>query len=288
MTTNAPSPIDPATRTGAVHLTVSDLERSVAYYRDAIGLQVLERGAGQASLGAGDEELVGLVEEPGAPSSAGYTGLFHLAIRVPERTDLAGWLVHAARTRVPLSGMSDHFVSEAVYLQDPDDHGIEIYHDRPRALWEDRVAEMTTIALDVDDILGTLDDPMNTPFDGMPAGTDMGHVHLRVADVPAAIAFYRDVLGMDLMATYGPAAAFLSAGGYHHHIGANVWQSRGAPPAPDGSAALRYATLILPSAAERDRVAGRLDDAGFAPEARANGDVIVTDPSRNALLLTVG
>lgn len=288
MTTDAPTPIDPATRTGAVHLTVSDLERSIGYYRDGIGLELLDRASGQASMGAGGAELVGLVEVPGAPPAHGHTGLFHLAIRVPERADLARWLVHAARSQVPLSGMSDHFVSEAIYLQDPDDHGIEIYHDRPRALWEGRVDEMTTIALDVDDVLRELDDPMNTPFDGMPAATDMGHVHLRVADVQASIGFYRDVLGMDLMATYGPQAAFLSAGGYHHHIGANVWQSRGASPPPDGTASLRYATIILPSAAERDRVAGRLDDAGLAPEARANGDVIATDPSRNALLLTVG
>ncbi len=194
--------------------------------------------------------------------------------------------MHAARDRVPLSGMSDHFVSEAVYLQDPDDHGIEVYHDRPRTLWEGRVGEMTTIALDVDDILRELDDPMNEPFDGLPAGTDMGHVHLRVADIPATIGFYRDVLGMDLMATYGPQAAFLAAGGYHHHVGANVWQSRGAPPAPAGVAALRHATLIVPSTGERDRVAGLVADAGQEPDLTQAGPV-VRDPAGNALLLAV-
>lgn len=278
------SPIDPATRMGAVHLTVADLDRSVAYYRDGIGLELLERSGGTASLGASGQELVGLVEVPGARPSSRHTGLFHLALRVPEREDLARWLAHAARDGVALAGLSDHFVSEALYLQDPDDHGIEIYHDRPREAWEGRVERMATLALDVDDLLGELDDPRTEPFDGLPPGTDMGHVHLRVADIPDAVGFYRDVLGMDLMAMYGPHAAFLAAGGYHHHIGANVWQSMGASPAPAGVAAMRHATVELPSAGERDRVAGRVSDAGGVPEVRGDG-VLVRDPSGNALLL---
>lgn len=278
-------PIDASTRMGAVHLTVADLDRSVRYYRDAIGLGVLARDAGEASLGAGGQELVHLVEVPGAPSSRGHTGLFHLALRVPERADLARWLAHATRDRVALTGLSDHFVSEAIYLQDPDDHGIEIYHDRPRELWQDRIGEMTTAALDVEGLLGELGDPATEPFSGLPAGSDMGHVHLRVRDVPEAIAFYRDVLGMDLMTTYGPHAAFLAAGGYHHHIGANVWQSMGASPSPPGSAALRHATVVLPGETERDRVAGRVADGGQEPHATDAG-VLVRDPSGTFLLLT--
>ena len=285
-TASTPSPaIDASTRMGAVHLTVSDLERSVAYYRDAIGLRVLARDGAEASLGAGGEELVHLVEVPGALASRGRTGLFHLALRIPERVDLARWLAHAAREGVPLAGLSDHFVSEAVYLQDPDDHGIEIYRDRPRALWQDRVGEMTTAALDVEDLLGELADPATEPFAGLPAGTDMGHVHLCVRDMPEAIAFYRDVLGLELMATYGPHAAFLAAGGYHHHIGANVWQSMGASPAPPDSAALRHATIVLPTTAERDRVAGRMADRAHEPVSMDAG-VLVRDPSGIALLLT--
>jgi catechol 2,3-dioxygenase len=277
--------IDAATRIGAVHLTAAHLARSVTYYRDAIGLEVLGDGDGTASLGAGGVELVHLVEEPDARPSRGHTGLFHMALRVPERADLARWLAHAARDRVPLAGMSDHFVSEAIYLQDPDDHGIEIYHDRPRSLWEGRVGEMNTQALDVQDLLGELDDPAGEPFERLPPGTDMGHVHLRVADIPSSVAFYRDVLGFDLMTTYGPHAAFLSAGGYHHHIGANVWQSMGAPPPPAGTAALRLATILLPSAAERDRAAERVRGAGGRPEQHGNG-IVVRDPSGTALLLT--
>ncbi len=268
------------TQMGAVHLTVSDLGRSIGYWTRAIGLRVLERGDGRASLGAGSRELVVLVEEPGARPAHGYTGLFHVALLVPDRRDLARFLAHAARDRVPLVGLSDHFVSEAIYLSDPDDHGIEVYADRPRDVWEGLVgARMTTEPLDVDSLLAVLDDPADEPFEGLPAGTVTGHVHLKVADVPEAVAFYRDVLGFGLMATLGPHAAFLSAGGYHHHVGANVWQSRGAPPAPPGTAALRHATILVPgaeraAALERVRVAGQAAEDGF-----------VRDPSGNRLKL---
>jgi catechol 2,3-dioxygenase len=279
-------PIDAGTHTGAVHLTVADLDRSVDYYQDAVGLSLRERGPGRASMGTGSLELVRLIEQLGAVPSRRETGLFHLALRVPERTDLARWLAHAARTRVPLAGMSDHFVSEAVYLQDPDDHGIEIYHDRPRALWEGR-GELTTEALDVDSLLAEIGDPRTAPFDGLPDGTDMGHIHLRVADVPQTVEFYTQVLGFELMATYGAEAAFLAAGGYHHHVGGNTWQSRGAPPPASGSAALRAATIVLPTESERDRIAGRVTDAGQSPEVVEDG-VLIRDPSRNPLLLAVG
>ena len=139
-------------------------------------------------------------------------------------------------TRIPLQGLSDHFVSEAIYLGDPDGHGIEIYADRPRERWEGSVAQrMTTLPLDVDDLFRELDDPATEPFDGLPAGTVMGHVHLRVAAIPETVAFYRDLLGFGLMAQLGNQAAFLSAGGYHHHLGANTWESAGAPPAARGN-----------------------------------------------------
>ena len=277
--------IPAATRMGAVHLTVGDLDRSLRYYGGQVGLELLRREGGRASLGAGGPELLGLVEESGAQPAGRHSGLFHFALLVPERDDLARWLAHAARDRVPLVGMSDHFVSEALYLTDPDGHGIEIYHDRPREVWEGKVGvRMTTEPLDVASLLGELEDPATAPFERLPAGTDMGHVHLQVADVADSIAFYRDVLGLELMAELFGSAAFLAAGGYHHHIGANVWHSRGAPPAPPGTAALRHATLVLPDAAERDRVAGRVADAGQEPETQADG-VLVRDPSGINLLL---
>src|ERR687888_1055762 len=269
------------TRMGPVHLTVSDLDRSLEYYRTVVGLDVLEQSDGSASLGADSTELLGLVEEAGAEPSDGYTGLYHFALLVPDRPSLARWLAHAARDRVALTGLSDHYVSEAIYLRDPDRHGIEIYADRPRELWEGRVGErMTTEPLDVRDLLGEADGD----FDRMPAGTTMGHVHLKVASIPRTVAFYRDVLGFDLVVERVPHAAFPSAGGYHHHLGANTWESAGAPPPPEGSAALRHATVVLPSAEARDEVVRRVAGASQEPEETATG-TFVRDPSGNAVLL---
>ncbi len=234
------------THMGAVHLTVADLERSLAYYETQIGLRVLARENGTAELGS-DRTLLVLTEERGALPADGYSGLFHFALLVPARVDLARWLAHAARDRVALQGLSDHDVSEAIYLRDPDHHGIEIYADRPRELWEGEVSErMTTLPLNVDDLFAELDDPATEPFAGLPDGTVMGHVHLCVADLEEAVAFYRDTIGFDLMARYGGEAAFLSAGGYHHHVGVNTWQSLGAPYASPDRARLIRATIEVP------------------------------------------
>jgi catechol 2,3-dioxygenase len=280
--------ISAGTTVGLVHLTVSDLERSLSYYRSAVGLEVLEQTDGQAALGAGDRELLVLVEETGAKPGFGYTGLYHFALLVPERAQLAAWLAHAARDRVPLVGLADHFVSEAIYLSDPDGHGIEIYWDRPREVWEGQVAErMTTVALDVDGLLGELDDPRSEGFDGLPAGTVMGHVHLRVASTPETVDFYRDVLGFGLMAELGRHAAFFGAGGYHHHLGANTWESAGASSPPAGTAALRHATIVLPDETERGRVLSRLDQSGSGYEEGASGSPTARDPSGNLLELAL-
>jgi catechol 2,3-dioxygenase len=246
-------------RMGAVHLTVADLDRSLDYYERQIGLRTHAREDGTARLGARDgEDLLVLAERPGARPADGYSGLFHFALLVPERRALARWLGRAARDRVQLTGLSDHAVSEAIYLRDPDHHGIEIYADRPRELWDGRVRElMTTMPLDVDDLLA-LDDGA---FDGLAEGTTMGHVHLRVADVDRAAAFYRE-LGFESMAQLGDQAAFLATDGYHHHIGLNTWESRGAPYAPDDTARLEQMTVL------------------GAPEERA-----VRDPSGNPVQL---
>lgn len=285
--TPASAEISGLTRVGAVHLTVSELERSLAYYQQAIGLEVLAHEARRAQLGAGGRELLVLVEEPGARPSHGDTGLYHFALLLPDRNDLARWLAHAIRDRVPLVGLSDHFVSEAIYLSDPDGHGIEIYRDRPREVWEGLVAaRMTTLPLDLDDLLGVLPEPSSEPFEGLPAGTVMGHVHLKVAAIPETIAFYRDVLGFALMARLGAQAAFFAAGGYHHHLGANTWESMGASPPPPGAAALRHLTILLPDLAERDRVLVRLAEAGRAVRESEQGP-LVDDSSGNTVLLAV-
>jgi catechol 2,3-dioxygenase len=174
---------------------------------------------------------------------------------------------------------------ELAFFNDLDHHGIEIYADRPRALWEGRVVElMTTIPLDVEDLLAELDDPAEEPFEGLPNGTVVGHTHLRVADVDRTVAFFNGLLGFDVTAQLGAAAAFLSAGGYHHHVGANTWESRGAPPAGAGVARLLQATIVVPDEAERDRIVARVADSGQEPETREAG-VLVRDPSGNALVL---
>jgi catechol 2,3-dioxygenase len=269
--------LPPTTRMGAVHLTVADLDRSIAYYETQIGLQVHAREDGRARLGTGGEDLLVLTEEPGAKPADGHSGLFHFALLVPERIDLARWLAHAARDRVALTGLSDHFVSEALYLRDPDHHGIEIYADRPRELWEGQVGlRLTTEPLDTNDLLATLEDPGSESFDGLAAGTVMGHVHLCVADVGRTVDYYRDVVGFGLMAQLGDQAAFLSAGGYHHHLGGNTWQSAGRPYAPEGHARLTQMTIVLPDEASLDTLADRV------------GGREVRDPSGIPIALTTG
>jgi catechol 2,3-dioxygenase len=281
------SAIAAATRMGAVELTVSDLARSLDYYDKVVGLQLHARENGSARLGTGGEDLLVLHELPGAQPAPHNTGLFHFALLLPERADLARWLVHAAEDRVPLEGMSDHLVSEAIYLRDPDWHGIEIYRDRPRGEWErdGEFVKMATIPLDVQDLVGVLDDGQ-PPFERMPRDTTMGHVHLQVADIPATEQFYVGSLGMDLQARYGNQASFMSAGGYHHHLGANTWNSAGAAPPPDGSAALRHATVVVPDTDERDRVLARVADSGQEPESTPEGSGFVRDPSGNRILVT--
>lgn len=273
------------TTLGAVHLSVAALDRSIRYYEWALGLGVQHREGARATLGTGETALLALAEQPGAQPADGYCGLYHFALLVPERADLARWLAHAARERVPLVGLSDHFVSEAVYLRDPDGHGIEIYWDRPRRLWEGQVAErMTTLPLDTTSLLGELEDPASEPFDRLAPGTVIGHVHLRVAEIPATTAFYRDVLGFGLMASFADQAAFLSAGGYHHHVGADTWESAGAPQAPPGAATLQQLTILLPDDATRDHVADNVANAGQDPERHQSG-WLVRDPAGNPIAL---
>ncbi len=281
-------PIDARTRLGAVRLVVAELDRSVPFYERAIGLRVQERGDGHAVLGVGGEALVELIEEPGAAPVDRSTGLFHLALLLPTRIDLAAWVQHAIDDRIPVEGASDHVVSEAIYLSDPDGHGIEIYADRGRHVWEDKVQElMTTLALDLPSLLAEVDPADPTPYPGMPAGTTMGHVHLKVAEIPATIAWFRDVLGFELMATYGPQAAFLGANGYHHHIGANTWMSGGHGPSGPGTARLGHVTVVLPDAAARERVLEQIRGAGGEP-VELDDAWQVADPSGNAVRLVVG
>ena len=280
--------IPPDTTVGKVRLRVADLDDLATFYERVVGLEALERSADVARLGAADgEPLIELVGAPDAPPAPSFsTGLFHLAILVPDRAELARSLQRVAAAGWRLTGASDHLVSEAFYLQDPEGNGIEIYRDRPREEWRrngDELA-MATLPLDLESVLGELD-PSERAASGMPSGTTMGHVHLQVADIPAAEAFYNRALGLDVMVRSYPGALFLAAGGYHHHLGLNTWQSEGAPAPPEGALGLDRYELVLPSVAERDSAADRLAEGSTDPE-RLDEGVVATDPSGNRVLLS--
>ncbi len=247
-----------------------------------------EGAPGRARLGSSERVLLELEGAPEAPRAArGSTGLYHFAILLPTRADLARFLSRSLRARLPFVGFADHFVSEALYLTDPDGHGIEIYADRPRALWEGAVARrMTTQPLDFESLLGELADHQAASFDRLPAGTVIGHVHLKVADIAATVAFYRDVLGLELTAQLGSQAAFFSAGGYHHHIGANTWESAGgAPPAPE-SIRLLETTLLVAEERELADMIGAVEDAGGSLSGDPRQPRVI-DPAGNLLRLAL-
>jgi catechol 2,3-dioxygenase len=273
MTSIQPAPTLPATlRLGAVHLGVSDLDRSVAFYQDALGLRQQRREDPVAALGAGGDDLVVLHEEPGARPAGRHAGLYHFALLHPSRTELARAAQRLALTRTPIDGASDHGVSEAIYLPDPDGNGIELYADRPREQWPpvqggERVA-MFTRALDLQGLLAGV--ARDEPARHSDPGLRMGHVHLHVGDLEAARAFYVDVVGFQVM-TSMPSALFLAAGDYHHHLGANTWRGEGVGPAPAGTVGLREWTIVL-DPESLAAVRGRIAAAGLG-----DGDV-VEDP----------
>ena len=283
-----PAPSLPArTSLGPVRLRVGDVEAVAAFCRRALGLHDLPGDDGPVRLGTlGGTPLVELVADPSAPARPGRTtGLFHLAILLPSRAELAQAIHRVSRAGWSFNGASDHLVSEALYLTDPEGNGIELYRDRPREEWRHRDGEleMSTLALDLDGVLGSL--APGTADEGVPDGTVMGHVHLQVRDIPEADAFYTGVLGFDPVVRGYPGALFVSAGGYHHHIGLNTWGTRDASPAPGGARGLDHYRVVLPSAADVDVVAGRLADAGHDP-APVSGGVRVRDPSGNAVVIS--
>lgn len=253
-----------ATRLGRVSLQVADLARSLAYYKGVLGFRVTASAKGRASLAANgdDTPLVELNEKAGvrAVPRRGLLGLFHFAILLPDRESLGRFVTHLAEIGAH-AGMSDHAVSEALYLSDPDGLGIEVYADRPRATWrrDGQQLYMTTQPLDVASLVSAAG---ATRWAGMPSGTTIGHVHLHVGDLEQAAAFYHAGLGFDKVVWGYPGALFLSAGGYHHHLGTNTWAA-GAPPAGAGDARLLEWEVIVPDAAAAASVAGSLVAAGY-------------------------
>jgi catechol 2,3-dioxygenase len=272
---------------GAVALKVHDLDRLTAFYRDAIGLALFDQSAERAVLGAGGVALLHLEHEPDAkPDDTREAGLYHTAFLMPTRADLARWILHVARHRVPLTGASDHAVSEAFYLDDPEGNGIEVYSDRPAESWQwtGNDLKITTDPLDVDDILREVQP--TAAFPGAPDGFRIGHVHLRVGDVGRAEAFYRDALGLDVTRRR-QGASFLSSSRYHHHIAANVWHSAGAGKRDERRAGLSWLGLETSDGVTPDQLAQRLLKAGFALASSADG-IETTDPWGTHLRITRG
>ena len=266
------------TQLGRVRLRVADLDRSVAYYETVIGFRVLSRTDGVATLGPHDDDrvLVELHEKPGVKPVArrGQIGLYHFAILLPNRAALGRFVRHLAEIGVQ-AGMSDHFVSEAIYLQDPDGLGIEVYADRPRDSWrvEQRQLAMSTMPLDVPSLVG---DAGNVPWTGAPAGTVLGHIHLYVRDLNEAAAFYHEGLGLDKIVWGYPGALFMSAGGYHHHVGTNTWAANAPLPTDDDARLIEW-ELVLPSAADVDGAAESIQRKGFSV-GREGSDAVARDP----------
>lgn len=277
----SPALLPPTTALGPVRLVVADLADVAAFYERVVGLRRLAHDGELVRLGAedGGPALVELLARPDAPERAPRSsGLFHLAMLVPTRAALAESLRRIAAGGWRLDGASDHLVSEALYLSDPEGNGIEIYRDRPREQWrrQDGELAMATLPLDLEQLVADLP-PATEPDTGVPAGTRIGHVHLKVPDLATAEAFYVDALGFEPTVRSYPGALFVAAGGYHHHVGLNTWSSAGGPPATPGARGLARFTVVLPGVAERDVVAQRADAAGFP--VRADGDgPIATDP----------
>ena len=281
------APVLPASlRVGTVELTVTDLDRSVAFYENAIGLRLHRREDGRAALGAGGEDLLVLVEDRDARPAGRHAGLYHFALLHPSRLELARAAHRLAATRTRISGASDHGISEAIYLPDPDGNGIELAADRGRERWGDLSDPTAAGGPEPLDVAGLLELVAGEELhpDVSPE-TVVGHLHLHVGDIEQGLAFYRDVVGFEAM-TLLDSAAFVAAGGYHHHLGFNVWRGHGVPPVPAGTVGLRHWTIVLP-AEEVTALRERVTAAGIAFEERAGG-LLVRDPWDIALLVVAG
>lgn len=277
-----------AAHTGTVRLQVSDLARSIGFYEGLLGLHVISRDEERAQLGTPYGERPLLELRTGAktlPTRRGRLGLYHFAVLLPDRPSLGSLLAHLVASGVH-PGAADHLVSEALYLQDPDDLGIELYRDRPRSEWQTRGREiaMATDPLDGAGLIAAAD---GASWNGMPAGTTIGHVHLHVGDIQSAKSFYHDALGFDIVVSGYPGALFMSAGGYHHHLGVNTWAGAHArPPAPDEPQLLSW-DLVLPSADDVAAAADSLASAGHAVTPEEVGGSMAHDPWQTPLRLTL-
>ena len=281
--TASPARLPATLRLGAVHLTVTDLDRSVTFYEDAIGLRLHRREDGVAAMGVGEEDLLVLYEEPSARRAGRHAGLYHYALLYPSREELAHAALRLVATQTPIQGASDHGTHEAIYLPDPDGNGIELAADRPREVWPDLSNpgwDGGPRPLDLDGLLALVagEEPQSEAGPGLV----VGHVHLHVGDIERGLSFYTGVLGFERMFSM-PTAAFVAAGGYHHHLGFNVWRGEGVPPAPESRVGLRHWTVVLEDREEVAAVSERVRAAGIATEEREGG-FLVRDPWGIAVL----
>lgn len=270
-----------ALRLGPVHLVVRDLGRAVGWYRHALGLRAHARGDATAELGDATGTVVVLEEDPAAVPAGRHAGLYHYALLYPSREALARAAARLVTMRTPIQGASDHGTHEAIYLPDADGNGIELAADRPRENWPVGLGySVGPQPLDFDSLLAAVrdDEPRRDVDDGL----RVGHLHLHVGDIDEALAFYRDLVGFEEQANLG-TAAFVSAGGYHHHLGFNVWKGRGVGAPPAHAVGLRHWTVQLPTAADVDDVRARLEGAGVAVTGRDEG-FVVSDPWETAVL----
>lgn len=282
-TTIAAYTLPAATTLGRVTFRVRDLDAMVAFYTSVLGMDIIERGDGEATLGADGHVLLHLRQVVNAVAPAdNNTGLYHAAFLLPTRADLARFVRHLAENRVRF-GYADHLVSEAFYLNDVEGNGLEVYRDRPRSewKWQDGRVEMANAEIDFDSLFAEI--VVDPVWRGMPAGSTLGHMHLKVGDVAQAKAFYHTLFGFDVVADWS-SALFVSAGGYHHHLGLNMWHSRNGHAAPAHATGLDSFDVILPTAADRDALVARLRD-GSAKLSEQDGLPVAHDPWDNRLIL---
>lgn len=275
----------PVTFVGQVNLKVQNFERALAFYKEVIGFRVFEQTERSAKLTADGKTVLLSIEQPVdvIPKQARTAGLYHFALLLPQLSDLAVILRHLVKAGYPLQGASDHLVSEALYLADPDGNGIEIYTDRPASKWDWKNNEvvMATEALDAENLLA---EGKDESWNGLPAGTIMGHIHLHVSELAKTEDFYTKGLGFEVVCRYGSQALFISSGKYHHHIGLNTWNGVGAPKPPVNSVGLESFTLVLPDAKSVIATIARLKEIGASVTEEEHG-VYIADPSGNRIKL---